>query len=164
MARKTKQFYFPFFPQDWFTGTAHMTNTQKGLYIDLLTLQSQKGELPLNLFYKLGEGIEEDVQVVLENFKKSAKGNYYNPKLREITLDIKKRLDGQRNGGKKSQEIQKKKREGTEVSSDVSSEKSLSNARLTLEQSVQDSIGISEEEPKPYNSLDELYNELSTDR
>ena len=67
-------------------------------------------------------------------------------------------------GGRNSQIIQKKNKvkqdKGTEVSSELSSELPLNNARLTLEHS--DSLGntIESIDPPALNSLDDLYKEL----
>ncbi len=135
--RKKQQFYFSFFPNEWLVGTIHMTNSQRGLYINLLSIQSQKGELTYETILKQSEGIIEDVEVVLQNFVKNKRGNYYNEKMKSIQVDIKSKIEANSRGGKKSQEVQRQNRQnkhgGTEVTSEVSSEDSLNNARLTNE-------------------------------
>jgi uncharacterized protein YdaU (DUF1376 family) len=40
---------FDFFPSDWLSGTLLMTHEEKGLYIDLLAMQWENGELPSDL-------------------------------------------------------------------------------------------------------------------
>jgi uncharacterized protein YdaU (DUF1376 family) len=165
--RKTKQFYFPLYPNEWLMGTVHMTNSQRGLYIDLLVIQFQNGDLPYDLFLRRAEGVLEDVEVVIQKFKKNKNGTYYNVKLKEIKDEIERTREMNSKGGRNSQVIQREKKSkkdvGTEVTSDATSNSLSSIARLTLEE--MDLIDSSTETiiPKTYNNLDELYKEIYTE-
>lgn len=161
--RKSKQFYFPLYPNEWLMGTVHMTNSQRGLYIDLLVIQFQNGDLPYNLILRRAEGVMEDVEVVLQKFKKNKNGTYQNVKLKEIKDEIERLREMNSKGGKNSQLVQKEKREKKDGGTEVTSNSLSSNTRLSLEDS--DSLGSSLESeiPKPYNSLNELYKELYTE-
>jgi uncharacterized protein YdaU (DUF1376 family) len=75
---KKKDPAFLFYPKDWITGTAFLTKTQKGIYIDLLCLQHQKGYITKNFLYQTCDGVEEDIEAILEFFHEDDKGNYYN--------------------------------------------------------------------------------------
>lgn len=49
MSKKEKDPAFLFYPQAWLEGTAEMSSQEKGIYIDLLAFQHQKGLLPNNI-------------------------------------------------------------------------------------------------------------------
>jgi uncharacterized protein YdaU (DUF1376 family) len=165
--RKTKQFYFPLFPNEWLMGTVNMTNSQKGLYIDLLVIQFQNGDLPYDLFLRRAEGVIEDVEAVIQKFKKNKNGTYYNVKLKEIKNEIERTREMNSKGGRNSQVIQREKKSkkdgGTEVTSEATSNSLSSNARLTLEERDLIDSSIEPIIPKTYNSLDELYKEIYTE-
>lgn len=165
--RKSKQFYFPLFPNEWLMGTVHMTNSQRGLYIDLLVIHFQNGDLPYDLILRRAEGIVEDVEVVIQKFKKNKDGTYHNVKLKEIKNEIERTREMNSKGGRNSQAIQREKKIKKEVGTEVTSEdtsNSLSNiARLTLEEKDLIDNSIESIIPKTYNSLDELYKEIYTE-
>lgn len=84
---------FLFYSKDWLEGTAEMTSEEKGIYIDLLAHQHQKGTLPaetkrLAKLVGLGEGeftkIWPDVS---KKFTVNSDNRLVNLKLTEITTE-----------------------------------------------------------------------------
>lgn len=68
-----------FYPQDFLTGTMHMTNEEKGIYIVLLCMQHQHGAiLDKNKFNRM----VGDFESVREKFEESEEG-FYNKRLME---------------------------------------------------------------------------------
>ena len=158
MSKKQKDlFYFPFYPSEFMMGTYAMNNTQRGAYISLLCYQFDSGPLELQVIQKTCEGIEEDIEVVLTKFKKNRKGLYYNQKLEEVKSKAQSTLQKAKESGKKGAEKRWKGeiKDRDPIRDPNGSASNFTEGKDSLEQSI---------EPEPYNSLDELYSELSTDR
>ena len=149
---KKDLFYFPFYPNDFLIGTRRFTNSQTGAYITLLCYQFDSGPLELDDIQKTCEGIEEDIQAVLTKFKKNRKGQYYNEKLEEVKNKAEATLKKARESGKKGAEKRWPKHRDP-IRDPNGSAFNFTEGKDSLEQSI---------EPKPYNSLDELYDELTT--
>lgn len=94
MAKKDPAFLF--YSKDWLEGTAEMTSEEKGMYIDLLANQHQKGSLPSEpkRLCKLARSGEDDFLRVWEDikhkFKATSDNRLVNPKLTEVVTE---RLD-----------------------------------------------------------------------
>ena len=91
MAKKDPAFLF--YSKDWLEGTSEMTSEEKGVYIDLLASQHQRGSLPtetkrLCKLARLSEveflNIWEDIK---HKFKPNGDGRLVNRKLTEVVTE-----------------------------------------------------------------------------
>lgn len=146
-------FYFGFEPSAFIVGTMGFNNTQKGIYITLLCLQFEKGPLELSLIQSISEGVEEDIQKVLTKFKKNRKGLYYNERLEKTRKKAKDSLQSSSDYGKKGAKARwsNKKGPNRDPIKDPNGNASNSEHSDPLDNTI---------EPKPYETLDELYKEL----
>jgi len=83
---------FLFYPKDWLEGTAELLPNEKGVYIDLLCHQHQKGDLPVDtvrLARMVGLGHDEflEIWVVLNHKFKEEGGRFINTKLEGVKKD-----------------------------------------------------------------------------
>lgn len=83
---------FLFYPKDWLEGTAQLLPQEKGVYIDLLCYQHQKGSLPIEpsrLARMAGLSVDEFKEIwevikckfVMENY------TYINKRIREDAIE-----------------------------------------------------------------------------
>lgn len=84
--KKEKDPCFLFYSQDWITGTYSMSNSQKGAFIDLLSLQHQGVIITLDVIKKTCDN-KKDVEVVLTKFVKKEDGTYWNEKIKKVMED-----------------------------------------------------------------------------
>ncbi len=82
--KKVKDPSFLFYSQDWLTGTYGMTNSQKGAFIDLLTLQHQGVIITIDVIKKTCENKSKDVNALLTKFVKDEQGNFHNQKMKIV--------------------------------------------------------------------------------
>lgn len=83
-----------FYPKDWLTDTAEMTDEEKGRYIDLLCIQHQNGHLSKRT-------IERQPEAVQEKFCQDSDGKYYNKRMDREKEKRKAYTESRRaNGGK----------------------------------------------------------------
>lgn len=151
-------YFFPFYPKEFYMSTLHMTPHQVGCYMRLLCIQFDRGPIPLNLIQTTCEGVEEDIQVVMEKFKKNKKGMYYNPKLFEVVKQTKQTYEDAKNAGKRGAEKRwKNKKKDRDPNSVPNGSASYSDY---TEHS--DPLGKTKD-PKPVESIDDLYSELYTE-
>jgi uncharacterized protein YdaU (DUF1376 family) len=68
-----------FYTSDFLTGTALMTNAQKGAYITLLCLQHQQGHLSIDDILDVCGGKED--RKVMSKFKQDEDGYFYNERM-----------------------------------------------------------------------------------
>ena len=95
--------WFPFLVADWFTGTAELTNAEKGAYIDLLSLQWNNGFIS-----RVPARYLDEWPAIKDKFPVNNEGKYVNLKLDKIRKDREKALEKQRLGGKRSAVVRSK--------------------------------------------------------
>src|ERR1700744_4482253 len=94
---KEKDPAFLFYSKDWLEGTAEMTPEEKGVYIDLLAHQHQKGSLPIEskrLAKLVGLGEIEFLRIWADlstKFLPNGTGRLVNRKLTEVTAERKEK-------------------------------------------------------------------------
>lgn len=87
---KDKDPAFLFYPQAWLEGTREMNSEERGVYIDLLCYQHQRGSLPMEMarLAKLGGEGEEKFTKIWANIKSKfelVNNRYVNKKLDHLT-------------------------------------------------------------------------------
>lgn len=88
MAKKDPAFLF--YSKDWIEGTAEMTSEEKGVYIDLLAHQHQKGDLPLELnrLCKLAGLSESDFKKIWEHLSNKFTTNSVNRLVNRKMIEV----------------------------------------------------------------------------
>ncbi len=95
--------WFPMLVADWFTGTADLTNAEKGAYIDLLCLQWNNGPLA-----RVPTRYLDEWPALEAHFPVNNDGKFVNLKLQKIRKEKEKALEKQRLGGKRSAVVRSK--------------------------------------------------------
>jgi hypothetical protein len=75
---------FSFFFNDWLSGTSHMSYEQKGVYIDLLCKQAEKGFITNAVAISICKTDELKEVVLKDKFIFEQGGGWYNKKLRNV--------------------------------------------------------------------------------
>jgi uncharacterized protein YdaU (DUF1376 family) len=69
---------FLFYPNDWIGGTMGMTFEEKGIYMELLILQFNRGHMTSHM---IGQAVGQNWDKVKDKFKKDTEGRWYNERL-----------------------------------------------------------------------------------
>lgn len=73
---------FLFYPNDWLGGTLGMSHEEKGIYMDLLILQFNRGHMTYDMMaHTIGQRFGQVWDKLSDKFEKDDKGCYYNARL-----------------------------------------------------------------------------------
>jgi uncharacterized protein YdaU (DUF1376 family) len=86
-----------FYSNDFLTGTAHMTREEKGLYIELLCHQQQRGALSVEFLKRIaGVDFERLWPGIKDKFIEDSAGKFFNKRMQEEVERRKKFTDSRR--------------------------------------------------------------------